>query len=360
MTKADLVAAVTRTSGYPRARVAATLDSFLSLITEALLNHQRVEIRRFGTFEVTYRRSRVARDLNTNDALRLPARPMPRFVPFDALKDMIEASSHPASVPDQAVVIVPPELPRFLSSEARGLMPDERDVKPSPPQPEDGLIVRVDAVNANPDDPDARLALAVAYIAHQLYDSALEQCHLILHQNPVHLGAIMQLGRIREQQGDYENAIEEYERILRIDRDNLDALQHLGRLHSELGFYVEAENEFKRALELNPSSVIAHYNMGVIHTKRGLYGRAIQEFERVLELDSECFDAYFHLGRAYDHQARHDDAIRMFEALLKVRPDESRACWHLGVLYDKKKAGVKALEMYQRANLLARKGNERQ
>lgn len=359
MTKADLVAAVTRASNLPKAKVAVTLDLFLALVTEALLDHQRVEIRRFGTFEVISRRARVARDLNTNHELRLPARPMPRFVPFDALKKTVASDAMTQEVSERDERIVQSEPSLSVLPEVSATMSDEIGLESR--SSERSLEATLEAVNANPDDLNARLSLAVAYTEQQMYDEAIEQCQVILHQNSVHLGAIHQLGRIREKQGEYESAIQEYERILRIDRDNVEALQQLGILHSELGLYTEAENEFKRALELNPSSTDAYYNLGLVHTKRGLYSRAIQEFEKVLELDSTWIDAYLHLGRAYDHQERYDDAIRMFEALLKVQPDNSRAYWHLGVLYDKKKAGAKALEMYQRANLLAstKKGSER-
>lgn len=359
MTKADLVAVVTQASGHPKAKVAVTLDLLLALITEALLNHQRVELRRFGTFEVTYRRSRVARDLNTNDELRLPARPMPRFVPFDALKDVVKGTETMEGTAERDEVAVLAE--RSSSPVPDVSLPMSNETQPDSSTPEHSLNALIEAVNTNPDDLDARLSLAIAYTEQQMYDEAIEQCQVILHQNPVHLSAILQLGLIQETQGKYERAMEEYERVLRIDRDHVEATQRLGMLHSKLGLYVEAESEFKRALELNPSSVETYYHLGVVHTKRGLYGRAIQEFEKVLELDAQHIDAYFHLGRAYDHQERYDDAIQMFEALLKVQPENSRAYWHLGILYDKKKAGAKALEMYQRANLLSatRKKNER-
>lgn len=358
MTKDDIVIEVAKRSGLPKTRIAAALDLFLGLISEALENRERVELRRFGRFEVVDRRSRVARDLNTNRQIRIPGRVMPRFVPFDAFKRYVaDCYQEPSLEGMQKEPFLEPTL-----------SPLQKPVLPAPDEPVPARTVETDPLEAmrriveeRPDDPAPRLALASACMERFRYEEAAAHCQAVLKQDPNHLDALNQLGKILERQGDYERALETFQRALQVNREHPETLYNLGIFYTGQDDFVAAEREFRRVLEIDASHADAAYQLGVIHTKRGLYVRAIHEFERVLEIDPQRVEAYFHLGRTYDHQERYDDAIRMFEALLKVQPENSQAYWHLGVLYDKKKMGARALAMYQKANMLsaAKKGSDR-
>jgi tetratricopeptide (TPR) repeat protein len=354
MTKEDIVMAVASRSRLPKAKIATALDVFLGAVTEALARHERVEIRRFGTFEVTHRRARVARDLNARQEIRLPGRSMPRFIPFDAFKDRVakqyetaDASNGPARVG-----VLPAVSPDAVS--APGAAP--AGAPPGRPR----LAVLEQRVQEHPDDIDARMALSAAYAEQDRYEEAMAQCQAVLRLDAHHLGAINQLGEILVRIGAHERAHEEFDRALHLAPDHIDTLMNRGRLRSQKGRYTEAEQDFKRVLELDPANAQACLQTGILYARRGLYIRAIQEFEQALTHDPASAEAYFQLGKTYDHLERYDEAIRMFEDLARLYPEHQRVYWHLGMLYDKKKMGDKALEMYQRSNRLSttKKGND--
>ena len=348
MTKDNIVSETALHTRVPKNKIAAILDLFLKEVSEALEQHERVEIRRFGSFEVTYRKARVARDFNTNAEIRLPDRAMPRFVPFDAFKKSVsEQCAGQESIEEE----VEPSPSVKEVSGSRGTEQPGSSKAPSLSR----LEVRV---QESPDDSEARFLLAEAHGNQALYNKAIDQCQQILRQDPNHIAAINYMGRMLFLSGAQDRASQEYDRALRVDPNHADTLMNRAILRSEIGRYNEAEQDFKHVLEYNPEASGACYQLGKLYTKRGLYGRAIQEFEHALEIDPAAAESYFQLGKTYDHLERHEDAIGMFEELIKIEPENARAYWHLGVLYDKTKQSQKALEMYQQSNHLSAANQE--
>lgn len=83
MTKADLVEQVTEAigPGITKKDCALVVDGFLNAVKLALANGDHIEIRGFGTFKVKNRKSRMARNPRTGEAVRVPARAVPVFKP---------------------------------------------------------------------------------------------------------------------------------------------------------------------------------------------------------------------------------------------------------------------------------------
>ena len=348
MTKANIVSETALHTRVPKKKIAAILDLFLKEVGEALEQHERVEIRRFGAFEVTYRKARVARDLNTNAEIRLPDRVMPRFVPFDAFKKSV--SEQFAGQESTEEEVEPSPSVKEVSGSRRTEQPGSSKA-PSLSR----LEVRV---QESPDDSEARFLLAEAHGKQALYNKAIDQCQQILRQDPNHIAAINYMGRMLFLSGAQDRASQEYDRALRVDPNHADTLMNRAILRSEIGRYNEAEQDLKHVLEYNPEASGACYQLGILYTKRGLYGRAIQEFEHALEIDPGAAESYFQLGKTYDHLERQEDAIGMFEELIKIEPENARAYWHLGVLYDKTKQSQRALEMHQQSNHLSAANQE--
>jgi integration host factor subunit beta len=92
MTKADLVQRVCESIGpaLTRRQCAQVVDAFLQAVKEALAEHQHIEIRGFGTFKVRERKSRMARNPRTGDAVPVPSRPVPVFKPAKELRQLVQ------------------------------------------------------------------------------------------------------------------------------------------------------------------------------------------------------------------------------------------------------------------------------
>jgi nucleoid DNA-binding protein len=89
MTKADIVDQISERTGLTKKDVAETVDSFLNAVARALQSGHHIEIRGFGTFRVKDRKSRIARNPRTGEAVPVPPRKVPVFKVSKELKDMV-------------------------------------------------------------------------------------------------------------------------------------------------------------------------------------------------------------------------------------------------------------------------------
>lgn len=89
MTKADLVAVMAKASGGSKVSSEKALESFVRGVFESLRRGRRVTIGGFGTFLVSRRAERNGRNPRTGNAIRIPAKKVPRFKPSRSLKAAI-------------------------------------------------------------------------------------------------------------------------------------------------------------------------------------------------------------------------------------------------------------------------------
>ncbi len=95
MTKAQFAARLaeklsSRDRTVSRAEAGRIVDEVTSLLTAALKKGDRVRFPGFGTFRVLKRKARVARNPQTGEPVKVPARTVPRFTPAKELKAAIK------------------------------------------------------------------------------------------------------------------------------------------------------------------------------------------------------------------------------------------------------------------------------
>jgi DNA-binding protein HU-beta len=86
MTKADIVDRIAKGTGLTRKETAAVVDGFLSIITNALGNGDRIELRGFGTFCLRRRKKKTVANPKTGRIMHIPDRTVPDFKPSPQLK----------------------------------------------------------------------------------------------------------------------------------------------------------------------------------------------------------------------------------------------------------------------------------
>ena len=89
MTKADLVDEISDRTKISKSETATIVDQLLNAISRALSEGKHIEIRGFGTFRVKDRKSRIARNPRTGEAVPVPPRKVPVFKVSKELKDMV-------------------------------------------------------------------------------------------------------------------------------------------------------------------------------------------------------------------------------------------------------------------------------
>ncbi|MBK8166094.1 MAG: integration host factor subunit beta [bacterium] len=89
MTKAELVDLITGATGMNRRDTVTVVNLIMENIGNALAGGDKVELRGFGSFKVKSRRSRLARNPRTGDAVDVPAKRVPYFKASNELKDRL-------------------------------------------------------------------------------------------------------------------------------------------------------------------------------------------------------------------------------------------------------------------------------
>jgi len=89
MKKVELVEAVATKAGLTKADATRAIDATLETIVCALKGGDKVPLVGFGTFAVSERNERTARNPRTGETIKIPARKAVTFKAGSALKDSV-------------------------------------------------------------------------------------------------------------------------------------------------------------------------------------------------------------------------------------------------------------------------------
>ena len=89
MTKPELVRELAEDFEMPRRQVAEIIDAILEKFTAELKAGGKVQLTPFGQIKVRDRAARIARNPQTGEPVKVPARRVMRFLPSRALKEAV-------------------------------------------------------------------------------------------------------------------------------------------------------------------------------------------------------------------------------------------------------------------------------
>jgi DNA-binding protein HU-beta len=89
MNRQDIVSKIAKDTGITKTTAAAAVDSLIDSITRSLKKGDAVSFVGFGTFKISNRKARTARNPQTGDAIKIPKRRVPRFSAGKALKQAV-------------------------------------------------------------------------------------------------------------------------------------------------------------------------------------------------------------------------------------------------------------------------------
>lgn len=93
MIKSELIANLAaKMTHLPEKQVTDSINRILELMSEALINDQRIEIRGFGSFSLHYRPPRNAHNPKTGEKVITEAKHSPHFKPGKELRERVDAS----------------------------------------------------------------------------------------------------------------------------------------------------------------------------------------------------------------------------------------------------------------------------
>ena len=89
MNKVELVNTLSAKTGQTKRAAEEMLDAVLDTIKDTVADGDKVTLVGFGTFAMTERSARRGRNPRTGDAIDIPAKKVPRFVPGKDFKDAV-------------------------------------------------------------------------------------------------------------------------------------------------------------------------------------------------------------------------------------------------------------------------------
>ena len=91
MNKTELIAAVAEKAEISKKDAEKAVKAFTDVVSEELVNGDKIQLVGFGTFEVSERPAREGRNPRTGETMTIAATKTPKFKVGKALKDMVNA-----------------------------------------------------------------------------------------------------------------------------------------------------------------------------------------------------------------------------------------------------------------------------
>ncbi|HNV84376.1 MAG TPA: integration host factor subunit beta [Arenimonas sp.] len=93
MTKSELIEILSKRQMHLKADdVDMAVKTILEMMSNALADGDRIEIRGFGSFSLHFRPPRLGRNPKTGESVALPGKHVPHFKPGKELRDRVNAS----------------------------------------------------------------------------------------------------------------------------------------------------------------------------------------------------------------------------------------------------------------------------
>jgi len=193
-----------------------------------------------------------------------------------------------------------------------------------------------EAVERNPEDPQAHRALAVALSKAGRMDEALGHLEKVVELEPDTL-RLIELGAAYAVVSRPNDAATAFQRALESSPGHPVALHHLGKLAGARGDTEEAISLYRRALESDPDYLIAHFDLAETLRRVGRLEDAYRGYENVLNLEPtsphelRAFDgALLQLASLDLQMGATERAIKFLRVLTESVPDHPSAHFLLG------------------------------
>lgn len=93
MTKSELIEILSRRQGHLKSDdVDMAVKTLLEMMSNALTEGERIEVRGFGSFSLHFRPPRLGRNPKTGDSVALPGKYVPHFKPGKELRDRVNGA----------------------------------------------------------------------------------------------------------------------------------------------------------------------------------------------------------------------------------------------------------------------------
>ncbi|CAF1382657.1 unnamed protein product [Didymodactylos carnosus] len=178
-------------------------------------------------------------------------------------------------------------------------------------------------------------------IAEEIYQILLDEA---VGRNEKELAHIYhQIGRIKDEKGDYDQAFTFYQKTLEIKQNDLSSNQRdladiytdIGVVYKNIGDYVSALSFYQKSLEIDKKCVPIHHrdlatihsNIGGVYLNMGDYSSALSFYEQTLEIEQQSLPdnhpslatTFSNIGLVYDKIGDDSNALSFYQKSLEIQ-----------------------------------------
>ena len=217
------------------------------------------------------------------------------------------------------------------------------------------------AVQAAPEDADARLALLQALVTAEAWQEAEAVGTVLLRTATPPATVHAMLALVYDKCQRRQDAVQQCQQALEAQPDDGLLLFNLGTLLAQQGDAAGLEY-LEKAVAQRDDWAEAHYNLGTVLLRQGRYSEAIKAFERAIAQRDAYPEAHFNCGNAHAMQGLAADgtlgyyeldcAITAYKTAMQQRPGYTAALYNLGLVYGRMTSaeGLRVWDQYLEAS----------
>jgi len=209
-------------------------------------------------------------------------------------------------------------------------------------------------VTAEPDSPDARLALANVLAKSDKFAGAAREYKAALKIAPEQPTAALSLAKVHLRLGEYRRALSQLDACERLSVDAFEARYLRGLAWKGLGQFERSAEELEQAVRLAPNDYHVRYNLGFALARLGRFKGAVAQLQAAKRLDPEAVEARYQLAQVRRLQGNDELAaaeLRELAVLKRETRDREAAAALANDARQLMESGrvLKAVELYREA-----------
>ncbi len=179
-------------------------------------------------------------------------------------------------------------------------------------------------------------------------EQAQDFCQRIV-QKQQYPDALIILGMIAHQQGEFQAAVERYQQFLSVKPDHAQTHYNLGLVLEKLDRTESAIEHFNKSIVTVADNAEVHSNLADAYTKLQRWEEAIKAYQKSLAIQAGHVETIIKLGNVFHAAQRWPESIPLYERALALQPTNALVHRNLGASYQKLGQLQKAILCFEQA-----------
>lgn len=210
------------------------------------------------------------------------------------------------------------------------------------------------AINFASSSPDAYMNLGFLKQTQGDFQKAVEYYKKALKKDKKNAKALCMWGNCLYHQNNYDDAIKKYEKAIEINEKFGEGYLCWGIVLLKKKDYKEAREKFKFATKYSPQDARGLYMQATVEIELGLYDDALEKLQFIVSATEYNFNAYHNIAYIYFKKKEYDKTIMYAETALKITQFKLETYLLLGdtyVILGKYKEAFNIYEIAEKQNL---------